>query len=99
VCARCASLAAEHGRSSSSLDLDMRLTPDRPALRRWRLWVGRSSLQKSVGSHSYIRGSLETFARFLRWRLLPLTVVGYVYLMAPFPRILLTESGIFGFVR
>ena len=82
MCARCASLAAEHGRSSSSLDLDMRLTPDRPALRRWRLWVGAVLVAEICWFallHPRIAGNFRTV---LALALLPLTVVGYVYLMA-----------------
>ena len=60
----------------------MRLTPDNPALRRWRLWVGAvlvaeicwfALLQPRIAGH---------FRTVLALALLPLTVVGYVYLMA-----------------
>jgi len=61
--------AASCGRSALPLDLDMRLTSGPSQhFEGGAFGSGRSSLQRSAGSHSYIRGSLETFARFLRWR-------------------------------
>jgi hypothetical protein len=60
----------------------MRLTPDIPALRRWRLWVG-AVVVAEIGwfalLHPRIAGNFRTV---LVLALLPLTVVGYVYLMA-----------------
>ena len=59
----------------------MRLTPDTPVLRRWRLWAGAvliaeicwfALLHPRLGGH---------FSTVLALALLPLTVVGYVYLM------------------
>jgi len=82
VCARGADLALLRGRSSSTLDLDMRLTPDTPALRRWRLWVGAVLIAELCWFallHPRIAGNFRTI---LVLTLLPLTVVGYVYLMA-----------------
>ena len=60
----------------------MRLTPDSPALRRWRLWVGAVLVAEICWFallHPRIAGNLRTV---LALALLPLTVVGYVYLMA-----------------
>src|SRR5260370_16307522 len=82
VCARGAIRAAVAGRSSSSLDLDMRLTPDRPALRRWRLWVGAVLIAEICWFallHPRIAGN---FRPVLALALLPLTAVGYAYLIA-----------------
>jgi hypothetical protein len=70
------------GRSTSPLDLDMRLTPDNPALRRWRLWVGAVLVAEICWFallHPRIAGNFRTV---LALALLPLTVIGYVYLMA-----------------
>jgi len=82
VCARGAGQAVVGGRSTSPLDLDMRLTPDRPALRRWRLWVGAVLVAEICWFallHPRIAGNFRTV---LALALLPLTAVGYVYLMA-----------------
>ena len=60
----------------------MRLTPDTPALRRWRLWVGAAFVAELCWFallHPRIAGN---FRSVLELALLPLTVVGYVYLMA-----------------
>jgi hypothetical protein len=82
VCARGADWAASRGRSSSSLDLDMRLAPDRPALRRWRLWVG-AVLVAEICWFALLRPRIAgNFRTVLALALLPLTAVGYVYLMA-----------------
>ena len=81
-CALVALGAHERGRSTSSLDLDMRLTPDSTALRRWRLWVGAVLIAEICWFallHPRIAGN---FRSILVLALLPLTVVGYVYLMA-----------------
>jgi len=81
-CARVALDASACGRSTSPLDLDMRLTPKRPALRRWRLWVVAVLVAEICWFallHPRIAGNFRTV---LALALLPLTVVGYVYLMA-----------------
>jgi len=60
----------------------MRLTPDSTALRRWRLWVGAVLIAEICWFallHPRIAGN---FRSILVLALLPLTVVGYVYLMA-----------------
>jgi hypothetical protein len=60
----------------------MRLTPDSAALRRWRLWVGAVLVAEICWFaliHPRIAGDFRTI---LALALLPLTVVGYVYLMA-----------------
>ena len=60
----------------------MRLTPDSPALRRWRLWVGAVLVAETCWFallHPRIAGN---FRAVLALALLPLTAVGYVYLMA-----------------
>jgi hypothetical protein len=82
VCARGAGQASLGGRSTSPLDLDMRLTPDRPALRRWRLWVG-AVLVAEICWFALLRPRIAgNFPTVLALALLPLTAVGYVYLMA-----------------
>ncbi len=60
----------------------MRITPDTPALRRWRLWAGAVIVAEICWFallHPRISGSFGTVGVLT---LLPLTVVGYVYLMA-----------------
>jgi len=60
----------------------MRFTPDIPALRRWRLWVGAVVVAEICWFallHPRIAGD---FHAVLALALPPLTVVGYVYLMA-----------------
>ena len=60
----------------------MRFTPDNPALRRWRLWAAAVLVAEICWFallHPRIAGNLRTI---LGLALLPLTVVGYVYLMA-----------------
>jgi hypothetical protein len=70
------------GPSTSPLDLDMRLTPDTPALRRWRLWGG-AVLVAEICWFALLRPRIAGNVRaILVLALLPLTVVGYVYLMA-----------------
>jgi len=59
----------------------MRLTPEIPALRRWRLWFGAVIVAELcwfalLRPRTHSRGTIFVLA------LLPLTVVGYVYLMA-----------------
>ena len=69
-------------RSARPLDLDMRLTPDSPALRRWRLWVG-AVLVAEICWFALLRPRIAgNFRTVLALALLPLTAVGYVYLMA-----------------
>jgi hypothetical protein len=63
-------------------DLNMRLTPDTPALRRWRLWLG-AVLVAEICWFALLRPRIAgNFGTVLVLALLPLTVVGYVYLMA-----------------
>ncbi len=60
----------------------MRITPDTPALRRWRPWVGAVIVAEIcwfVLLRPRISGNFGTASVLA---LLPLTVVGYVYLMA-----------------
>ena len=60
----------------------MRLTPDTPALRRWRLWVAAVIVAEIFWFallHPPIAGHVRSV---LVLALLPLAVVGYVYLMA-----------------
>lgn len=59
----------------------MRLTPEIPALRRWRLWAG-AVLVAEICWFALLRPRIETYRTILVLALLPLTVVGYVYLMA-----------------
>ena len=82
MCARGAYQAFLGGPSTSPLDLDMRLTPDTPALRRWRLWGG-AVLVAEICWFALLRPRITGNVRaILVLALLPLTVVGYVYLMA-----------------
>jgi hypothetical protein len=60
----------------------MRLTPESPPLRRWRLWIGALVIAEIVW-FALLRPKLPVSARtVLVLALLPLTAVGYVYLMA-----------------
>ncbi|GAC1692494.1 MAG: hypothetical protein PVS2B3_01280 [Steroidobacteraceae bacterium] len=60
----------------------MRLTPDRPVLRRWRPWVG-AALVAEICWFALLRPRIAgNFHTVLALALPPLTVVGYVYLMA-----------------
>jgi len=59
----------------------MRLAPDTPALRRWRLWVG-AVLVAEICWFALVRPRTGSFRTLLVLALLPLTVVGYLYLMA-----------------
>ena len=79
VCA--ARSALQGGPSPSPLGLDMRLTPQPPALRRWRLWVG-AAIVAEVCWWALLRPRLVSYGTILVLTLLPLTVVGYLYLMA-----------------
>jgi hypothetical protein len=82
LCARVAGDALLCGPSTSPLDLHMRLTPDRPALRRWRLWVGAAFVAE-ICWFALLRPRIAGNGRtVLALALPPLTVVGYVYLMA-----------------
>jgi hypothetical protein len=70
----------------------MRLTPEIPVLRRWRLWVGAvivAEIGWFVLLHPRIAGSVRTV---LMLALLPLAVVGYVYLMAAVSAYLATRE-------
>lgn len=60
----------------------MRLTPDSPPLRRWRPWVGALIIAE-ICWFVLLRPKIPVSVRtILALALLPLTVVGYVYLMA-----------------
>ena len=60
----------------------MRITPAPPALRRWRLWVG-AVLVAEICWFALLRPRIAgNFGAVLTLTLLPLTAVGYVYLMA-----------------
>ena len=59
----------------------MRLTPDTPTLRRWRLWIG-AILIAEISWFALLRPGIASCSTVLALALLPLTVVGYVYLMA-----------------
>jgi hypothetical protein len=59
----------------------MLLTPTNPALRRWRLWAG-AIIVAEVCWLALLRPRLGSYGTVLVLALLPLTVVGYVYLMA-----------------
>jgi hypothetical protein len=60
----------------------MRLTPDVPALRRWRLWVGALMLAE-VCWFALLRPRIAgNFHAIIMLALHPLAVVGYVYLLA-----------------
>ena len=69
------------GRAASPSDLDMRLTPEVPALRRWRPWLG-AVIVAEICWFALLHPRLGGFRTALVLALLPLTVVGYVYLMA-----------------
>lgn len=59
----------------------MRLTPEVPILRRWRLWVG-AAIVAEICWFALLRPRIGSFFTAFVLALLPLTVVGYVYLMA-----------------
>jgi len=59
----------------------MRLAPVTPALRRWRLWVG-AVLVAEICWFALMRPRTGGFRTILVLALLPLTIVGYLYLMA-----------------
>jgi len=59
----------------------MRLTPTTPVLRRWRLWAA-ALLVAEICWFALLRPRLAGhFPTVLTLALLPLTIVGYVYLM------------------
>jgi hypothetical protein len=82
LCARGAHVARLGGPSTPRLGLDMRLTPDTPALRRWRIWVGAVIVAEICWFALLHPRSSGSFRTMLVLALLPLAVVGYVYLMA-----------------
>lgn len=59
----------------------MRITPETPALRRWPLWAGAVIVAEIIW-FALLRPRIESFRILFVLALLPLTVVGYVYLMA-----------------
>lgn len=81
MCGRGALWALLDGRANLLLDPDMRLTPDTPALRRWRLWFG-ALVAAELCWFVLLRPHIGSFGSMLVLALLPLTVVGYLYLMA-----------------
>lgn len=60
----------------------LRLTPETPALRRWRLWAGAAIVAEICWFALLRPRLLGSLRALLVLALLPLTVVGYVYLMA-----------------
>jgi len=81
VCAKGAQRTFLRGSSISRLDCDMRLTPEIPALRRWRLWIG-AVIVAEIGWFALLRPRIGGIGAVFVLALLPLAVVGYVYLMA-----------------
>jgi len=59
----------------------MRLTRENPALRRWRPWVG-AVIAAEICWFALLRPRIGGFGTAVVLALLPLTVVGYLYLMA-----------------
>lgn len=59
----------------------MRLTPETPALRRWRPWAG-AVIVAEVCWFALLRPRMGSMRTLVVLALLPLTVVGYLYLMA-----------------
>ena len=59
----------------------MRLAPDKPALRRWRVWAG-TVVVAEICWFALLRPRIGSYRTVLMLALLPLAVVGYVYLMA-----------------
>lgn len=60
----------------------MRVLPAIPALRRWRLWLGAAAVVE-VGWFALLHPRVVGgFGTALVLGLLPLTIVGYLYLMA-----------------
>jgi len=64
-----------------SLELRMRLTPDSPPLRRWRPWVA-ALIVAEICWFALLRPRGVGVGTIFVLALLPLTVVGYLYLMA-----------------
>ena len=81
MCGRGALWALLDGLANLLLDLNMRLTPETPALRRWRLWFG-ALVAAELCWFVLLRPHIGSFRSMLVLALLPLTVVGYLYLMA-----------------
>ncbi|HEY6927929.1 MAG TPA: hypothetical protein VI653_30915 [Steroidobacteraceae bacterium] len=69
------------GCSTSRPDIDMRVTPAVPALRRWRSWAGALIVAEICWFALLRPRLLASLGSILLLALLPLTVVGYVYLM------------------
>jgi hypothetical protein len=67
-------------RVSSTGSARMHLTPDSPALRKWRPWVA-ALIVAEICWFALMRPRIGSFGAILVLALLPLTVVGYVYLM------------------
>jgi hypothetical protein len=60
----------------------MRITRDTPALRKWRLWAA-AVIVAEIGWFALLRPRISAgFRPILVLALLPVAVVGYVYLMA-----------------
>jgi hypothetical protein len=59
----------------------MRLTPDTPALRRWRIWIA-AIIVAEICWFALLHPRIGSYRTVLALALLPLAVVGYVYLMA-----------------
>jgi hypothetical protein len=59
----------------------MRLTPDSPPLRRWRPWV-IALIVAEICWFALLRPRFGAYRTLFVLGLLPLTVVGYLYLMA-----------------
>ena len=58
----------------------MRITPEIPVLRRWRPWSA-AVLAAEIGWFALLRPRTSGFGTLTLLALLPLAVVGYVYLM------------------
>jgi hypothetical protein len=59
----------------------MRVTPDKPVLRRWRVWAG-AIIVAEIGWFVLLRRGMGSYRTDFVLALLPLAAVGYVYLMA-----------------
>ena len=59
----------------------MRVTPQVPALRRWRPWIG-AVVVAEICWFALLRPRISSVSGALVLGLLPLAVIGYVYLMA-----------------
>jgi hypothetical protein len=70
----------------------MLLTPDKPALRRWRPWLV-ALLVAEIGWFALLRPRVAgDLGAIFMLALLPMTVVGYVYLMAAVSAYLATRE-------